>query len=333
MKRVCIVGCGAISGNHAEALQKTENASLVAVCDINHERADKLAEKYNIEKVYYDYAEVLEDTGIDAVHICTPHYLHTDMAISALEKGKFVFLEKPVSISNEQLDRLKETEQKHPGKLAVCFQNRTNPSVVALKEALTSEENGAFLGIKAFLVWHRTKEYYAMDAWRGKWDTEGGGLMINQAVHTLDLLSWLSGGAKSVKGTMSTKVLADCIEVEDTAEAIIFLNNGHRGCFYGTNAYSTDSSYNLEVDFENVTFRYADNFLYKIEKGKRPEIVADDSMDVVGKSYWGNGHSRLISAFYENGNEGMSLSEAEPTFRLLFAFYESASKNGEEVEL
>ncbi len=332
MKRVCIVGCGAISGNHAQALQKAEKAELVAVCDINRERADKLAEKYNV-KVYYDYAEVLADDGIDAVHICTPHYLHTDMAISALESGKYVFLEKPVAISNEQLDRLIATEQKYPGKLAVCFQNRTNPSVVALKNAMeNTEENGEFMGIKAVLMWHRTKEYYAMDAWRGKWETEGGGLLINQAVHTLDLLSWLAGGAKSVMGTMSCKMLSDYIEVEDTAEAIIFLNNGKRGCFYGTNAYTTDSSYNLEVNYQNVTYRYADNFLYKIKKDEKPEIMTGDSMHAEGKSYWGDGHGRLISAFYEKGNAGMTLAEAVPTFRLMFAFYESASKNGEMVE-
>ena len=332
MKRVCIVGCGAISGNHAAALQKTDEANLVAVCDINRERADKLAEKYNV-KVYYDYAEVLADDSIDSVHICTPHYLHTDMAIAALEKGKFVFLEKPVAISTEQLDRLIEVEKKHPGKLAVCFQNRTNPCVVTLKKEMENlEENGAFKGSKAVLTWHRTAEYYAMDAWRGKWETEGGGLLINQAVHTLDLLCYLSGDANAVMGTMATKVLSDCIEVEDTAEAVIFLKNGMRSCFYGTNAYSTDSCYNVEINFEKTTYRYADNFLYKIKKGERPEIIADDQMQAEGKSYWGDGHSRIISIFYEKGNAGMSLAEAEPTFRLLFAFYESAFKKGEKVE-
>ena len=225
MKKVCVVGCGSISPVHINALKETKYADLFAVCDIVPEKADKCANKYGA-KAFYNFDDVISCSEIDSVHICTPHYLHVEMAIKALESGKYVVLEKPAAINLEELKKLQEANEKHKGKLSLILQNRTNPCVVALNKDIKETDCGNLLGSKAFLTWKRTKEYYEKDAWRGKWATEGGGLMINQAVHILDLLCWLSGGVKSVKATMSNKTLADVIEVEDTAEALFKLKNG-----------------------------------------------------------------------------------------------------------
>lgn len=335
MIKVCIVGCGAISAVHARAVENSENSTLFAVCDIDKKRADKLSEKYSV-KAYYDYNDVLEDRDIDAVHICTPHYLHVDMAISALSAGKYVVLEKPAAMNLSEFNRLKAADGEHPGKLCMILQNRTNGCSVKLKELVENEDNGKFLGAKGFLCWNRSEAYYAQDAWRGKWATEGGGVLINQAVHTLDLLCWIGGGAKNVKASISTK-LRDFIEVEDTADALIELNSGARACFYATNCYGTDSRIILEFNFENVTYRYSDDYLYKIEKGKTPEVIAGENINVGWKSYWGDGHKSVIRAFYSakcGGDDSyITLKDAENSSKALFAIYESAKNNGLKIEI
>lgn len=334
MKKVCVVGCGSISPVHINALKETKYADLFAVCDIVPEKADKCANKYGA-KAFYNFDDVISCSEIDSVHICTPHYLHVEMAIKALESGKYVVLEKPAAINLEELKKLQEANEKHKGKLSLILQNRTNPCVVALNKDIKETDCGNLLGSKAFLTWKRTKEYYEKDAWRGKWATEGGGLMINQAVHILDLLCWLSGGVKSVKATMSNKTLADVIEVEDTAEALFKLKNGGDAVLFATNAYTPNGSVNLELNFENVTYRYADSFLYKIEKGKMPTIIADDNVSVKWKNYWGAGHLCAINAFYSaisgENNDYITLDDGLNSAKTLLAMYESAKNNGVEI--
>lgn len=336
MKKVCIVGCGAISSVHANAVENAENAELYAVCDINKERADRLGNKKNA-RVFYDFEEVLNCPEIDSVHICTPHYLHVEMAVKVLESGKYVVLEKPVAMNMAELERLKEADRKFKNRLCIILQNRTNNAVVTLIEELKNADKGEFLGSKAFLTWNRDEKYYAQDAWRGKWATEGGGLMINQAVHILDILCWLSGGVASVKATMTQKSLGNVIEVEDTADALFNLKNGKKAVFYATNSYGISSSVNLEMNFDKVTYRYADSFLYKIEKGSQPVVLADDKVDVKWKNYWGSGHKSAINAFYDaicgKNVSYITLDDGMNSFKVLFAMYESAKNNGLEIQL
>lgn len=335
MKKVCIVGCGAISKVHALAVKKAQEAELYAVCDINKERANSLANKYKV-KAIYNFDEVISDENIEAVHICTPHYLHANMAVKALAAGKYVVLEKPAAMNRAELNMLKGFSDKYGGKLCLILQNRYNGCVKMLKKLVEDETNGKMLGAKAFVTWHRDKEYYAQDEWRGKWATEGGGVLINQAVHTLDLLGWLCGGIKAVKASMSTKALCGAIEVEDTLDAYIELKNGVFACFYATNGYGLNSPVCVEINFENVTYRYADNYLYKIENDKSPEVISGKNIDVEWKSYWGDGHTELIQNFYKQaagfGNNYISLDDGFNSSAALFAIYESAKNGGIRVE-
>ena len=158
--------------------------------------------------------------------------------------------------------------------------------------------------------------------------------MINQAVHLLDLFVYLGGEIKSVSASISTKLLGNCIEVEDTAEGLLFFKNGVRGCFYATNTYSSNKPFRIEIEYENVIYRYADNRLYKITDDV--EIVAVDNKNFPGKGCWGSGHKNVISQFYHSliyGGEYIDLKNGKNTMKAMFAFYESAKNKGVNVKL
>ena len=331
MKRGCVVGVGAIGPVHASALVGMD--SLYAVCDNQLDRLSGFYPKNLDLKRYGSFDEVLNDSEIDVVHICTPHYLHKEMAISAMEHNKAVVLEKPAAMNAEELAELYEAQKQLSGRVCVVLQNRTNPGIVELKKRIASDKKlGKLLEITGILTWNRDAEYYRHDAWRGKWKTEGGGLLINQAVHTIDLMCWLGGGITSVRGSVSNKTLEDVIEVEDTADAIFKTSSGINMCFYATNGCSISRPAQLEVQFEFGKLRYADNRLYRITDNSC-EQIASDSGDVPGKPCWGGGHKKVITDFYnylESGSgEYISLDDAMPAMKVLYAFYKSARCNKE----
>ena len=258
MKNVCIVGYGSIGPTHAAAIAKLQSARLYAVCEIDPARRAKCAEQYSAIE-YADFDEMLKDGNVDSVHICTPHYLHFEMTKKALAAGKYVVCEKPVTMTEEEFDELCKLDV--DDKVCVAFQNRYNPSVVALKALIDSGELGAIKTAKAIVTWRRNASYYAHDAWRGKWDTEGGGVLINQSIHTLDYFGYLIGEVKSVRAQMMNFVIPE-IEVEDTFTASLRLSGGQRAVFFATNAYGADSAPIFEVIFDKGTARYDDGKLY-----------------------------------------------------------------------
>lgn len=331
MKRACIVGYGAVGTVHAVALQQCDAAIFYAVCDNDDSKIKKCQEKYNVCG-YLDFDEMLKDKEIQVVHICTPHYLHKEMAKKVILAGKELILEKPVTMRKEELQELYELKTHQ--KIGVMLQNRTNNCLEKLHEIILQDDTlGDMKGISAFLTWERNEAYYHSASWRGKWETEGGGLLINQAIHTIDIMNWLGGGIKSVKASISTKSLNNCIEVEDTADARFEMNNGCKGIFFGTNGYSLNTPMRIEVSFKEVTFRYADNKLYRIDK-QGVEILAEDKKVEIGKQYWGSGHFNVINAFYQD-REGKypTLEDAKQTMQVLFAMYESAKHQSRAVEI
>ena len=247
MINVCIVGYGAIGPVHAEILANLNNVKIYAVCDIVRERADECAKKYNC-KAYYDFDECIKDKQIDYVHICTPHYLHFEMITKALDAGKSVVVEKPAVMKKDELGIL--FNKYDVTKIYPIVQNRTNICVQKICELISSNEYGSLIGIKGILTWNRDKKYYNSASWRGTKAYEGGGVLINQAVHTLDLMSFFAGEAQSVVAHADNISLKDVIEVEDTVNAHISYKSGAKGIFYATNAYSANSSIQLELDFE-----------------------------------------------------------------------------------
>ena len=200
--KVALVGCGVIAPNHINSLLSLDNVEISSLCDIKKEKAEALADRFSLNsvRIYDSYEEMIEkEAELFSIHIATPHYLHVDMAIKALEKGINVFLEKPMCISVSDIDRLKDAENKSSAKICICFQNRfTSPVIEAMR--IINEDGGAKAGFMT-VVWQRSEAYYKSADWRGKWATEGGGVMINQAIHSLDLLSLFLGKPRSVIAT------------------------------------------------------------------------------------------------------------------------------------
>lgn len=315
MKNVCIVGYGAIGFVHARAVENVERASLYAVCDIDKERCDVCAEKYDVVK-YQDFDEVLADERIDSVHICTPHYLHFEMIRRALEAGKEVVTEKPLTMTRAEYEALLQL----PGAERVCvvLQNRLNVCVKKMKHMVESGELGKVLTVRGILTWFRDAAYYESGAWRGKWDTEGGGLLINQAIHTLDYFSYVVGDIVNVKADMFNYSLQDVIEVEDTLVAYLEYADGVRGIFFATNAYGKDSLPFFEVVCEKGTLQYTDKTLWLDD-----EIIEKDRAPVVGKAYWGGSHVELMKRYYDEG-KWFNVWDVKNTMETVFAMYESA---------
>lgn len=324
MKNVCLVGYGKIGPNHANALSEIENAKLYAVCDINEDKIKKCQESFDVIG-YTDFDEMLKDENIHSVHICTPHYLHYEMIVKALAAGKSVVSEKPVTMTKEEFDKLMKTESAE--KVCLVFQNRLNACVVKLKEIIDSGEMGSIVAAKSILTWSRTREYYEEDYWRGRWDTEGGGVLINQAVHSLDLLSYLVSNISFVKANMMNYSLENTIEVEDTFTAYLGFENGIKGFFLATNSFSVNSPMDIDIVFEKGNVRYMNGKLFV-----NNEVVASDETAKAGKNYWGAGHKKILKNFYDKGIY-YNIKDAENTMNTMFAMYESAKSNGMEIKI
>ena len=325
----CIVGYGAIGPVHANAINQINGVTLYAVCDINNERAKKCANEYNCI-IYNSFDEMLKDSSIDAVHICTPHYLHKEMTLKALKAGKDVVLEKPVAISKADMDELVEfvNSSENKNKLCVMLQNRRNVCIEKLKEIISDNDLGKLKGVTGNVFWKRDEAYYDQDEWRGKWITEGGGLLINQTVHMIDMMLYFGGKVKDFKSTINHWFVSN-IEVEDNAQVLMFFENGARGIFNASNCYVTDEPYILDLLFEKAHYRYSDNCLYKIgEKGA--EYITSDQSVKVGKSYWGNGHLTVISSFYDSlaGKDShyTDINDAYNTMKMVFDIYDNAKR-------
>ena len=322
-----IIGCGNIYKVHADALQKLESAELKYVVDIREERARNAANKYNCSYII-EYEELLEK-DIDVVHICTPHFLHSPMAVKFLEAGINVFVEKPLALNYNEGKEIIKTLEKSRAKLGVCFQNRLNNNNQKAKQILEEGLLGKIKGIKGFVTWHRNQEYYFKDDWKGFYATEGGGVLINQAIHTLDLMQWFGGAVEAVKGNVDTRVLNDAIEVEDTAEATLFFTNGAVGIFYATNTFSQNSPVEIVIDCEEGSLRLYDDQLIVTESKERKAIISNDNKGKY-KSYWGNSHYKIIKNFYQdviegNYNNSVIAAEALKTLELIKNINQSAS--------
>lgn len=331
--KTAIIGCGVIHSLHADALANYPHADLKTVVDTDAEKAEASARKYGC-KALTDYRDALSDPEIDVVHICTPHYLHAPMAIEAMKAGKHVLTEKPMAISVEDCMKMRSISAETGRQLGVCFQNRYNTTSRYIKMLLESGKAGGIIATKASVTWLRGRDYYGSAPWRGTWAQEGGGVLINQAIHTLDLLRWFAGQAVKIKGNTDTRFLEDIIEVEDTAEATILFENGARGFFFATNGYA-NTPVELQLVCESVVMTLAGDLIVKYKSGES-EIITDVHPKTGEKAYYGAGHAALIEDFYDSLLAGKPFavdgSQGIETIRLIDALYKS-SKSRAWVEL
>lgn len=232
--RFGVLGCGVIGPHHARAIAGLEGAELVAVADVVPELAEELAEEHGCSS-HYGLGEMLSGAELDAVCVCTPSGMHAGDAIAALEAGKHVVIEKPVDVTLGAADRLLEAQRATGRKVAVVSQHRFDAATLAVHRAISEERFGRLTMGSAEVRWWRSQSYYESGGWRGTWELDGGGVLINQAIHSIDLLQWLMG--RVVEVTAYTGLLAhERIEVEDTAVAILKFENGALGTIAATTA-------------------------------------------------------------------------------------------------
>ncbi|MBE5791299.1 MAG: Gfo/Idh/MocA family oxidoreductase [Clostridiales bacterium] len=329
--RVGIIGLGGISRVHIANLLNMENAKIVAVCDINKDRLAAAVEKTGADG-YNDWHDVIAREDVDIIHVLTPHYLHAPMSIEALKAGKHVLTEKPMATTIEDAKKMIEAADKAKGTLSVIFQNRYNASSVAIRNMLETGELGSFVCARASVCWHREAPYYTESGWRGSLETEGGGTLINQAIHTLDLLSYLGGPIRRVLGHISTDLLRDSIEVEDNCHAVFEYESGAKGVLHCTNNYGIDAPIMLELVFENATYQLHAEKLFKVVDGV-PTLVVEgqDAKHLGEKSYWGDSHKIQIAKVYDCILKGVPFEidgrSAFPALNLVKAIQESSRIN------
>ena len=222
-----IIGVGKVAPLHAAALVNLEESAFTAVCSRSGERASALAQQYGV-KPYTNVEEMIEKSDVQAVMVCTPHPAHAEAAIKAMAAGAHVLVEKPLAASLADCDAMIAAAQSANVKLAMISQRRLYAPVQRIKKAITEGKlDQPVLGVVTLFGW-RDRVYYESDPWRGTWREEGGGVLVNQAPHQLDILQWLMGPIAEVSGVWAN-LNHPYIEVEDTALAIIRFKNGALG--------------------------------------------------------------------------------------------------------
>ena len=330
--RVGIIGCGRISVMHLDPASQLEYSQLVACCDIVYEKALKVAKDYNIN-AYIDYKEMIDKENLDVVHICLPHHIHTEVSEYAFNKGVNVLSEKPMSIDYESAENAVKVAKEKGVLYGVIFQCRYNNSAQFVKKTLKDGKLGKIISARSVLTWIRDDAYYADCDWKGTWDKEGGGVIINQTIHTVDLVNWMIDCPfKKVFTTMSNRQ-HPTIKVEDTAEGLVLYENGVRYSFFATNNYGIDEPIEIKLHCEkgDVTFNYNDAYIVykngeKEEAHQHTTATYKWSMD-----YWGIQHVTQIEQFYKAclGLEPLDLSgeEALKTHKLICEIYKQGKLN------
>ena len=330
-----IVGCGNIAHLHAQALQAIPQARLVGFCGKGAERASSLGKKYGVEWSV-DLVSFLARPEIQAVTLCTPSGTHMELGCQAAGAGKHVLVEKPIEVTMEKARRLVEECEKRKVHLGVIFQSRFLPSVEFLKRALGQERLGRIIAADAHVKWFRSRQYYESAPWRGTLALDGGGALINQSIHTIDLLQYLAGPVHSVFGLAQRQLHHD-IEGEDTAVAVVQFKNGAVGVIEGSTSIYPGFSRRVEIHGEKGSVILDGNDIRvweTVEKGeaelglaaltgKDQSSGASDPMSLeIG------GHQRQMEDFIEaifhdrpprvDGREGMK------ALAIVLAIYRSA---------
>lgn len=296
MKKAAIIGLGDISQIHIAAILANPHIKLCGACDIEPEARKGLPEG---TPFFSDYKEMVRAVKPDCVHICLPHYLHYPVARELAEAGCNIFCEKPVALNVKQAEEFVELEARYPQlHMGICLQNRLNESVEVLKELIDSGAYGKIVGLRGLVPWYREKGYFDVKPWRGQMETAGGGCMINQSVHTLDLLYFLGGDIKGLHASVS-QLLNYGIEVEDTVTARLDFKNGARGLFFATIANYKNESVQIGVQMEKGEFLIRENRLYQVLEDDTQKLLIEDDKMPGSKFYYGASHGKLIAHFYE----------------------------------
>lgn len=262
MIRFGLIGCGVIGRYHAQAISDCENTRLVAVADIDEARAAQLAQDHQA-RATTDMRELLDSPEINAVSICTASGLHAEQALAAIAAGKHVLVEKPLATTVADCRRVREAARAAHRTVSVIFQNRFRPVYASIKRSMERGEMGTPVLATAHLKWYRSQEYFDTAGWRGTWEMDGGGALMNQAIHYIDLLRWIMGPVESVFGYTATR--SHKIETEDVATATLQMRSGALATIVATTSaipglwtrleiHGSSGSYCVQNDVMNVRF-------------------------------------------------------------------------------
>ncbi|MBI5118452.1 Gfo/Idh/MocA family oxidoreductase [Candidatus Poribacteria bacterium] len=331
-----IIGCGIICNQHVDAINETPGAFVAAFCDTSEEKARDFAETYKVP--YYSSVDtMLTNKNVSVVCICTPSSLHADIAVAAARAGKHVLTEKPMAITNADMDRMIAECKKAGVKLGVVFQRRAIPKFKLVQEIARSGQLGKIVLASVYMKYFRDQDYYDSAPSRGTWKFDGGGCLMIQGIHMIDLLLWFMGSVKSVHGRIAT--LARKMEAEDTATAILEFDSGALGVIEATTAaYPPEMPHRLEIHGDRGSI------LIEEERVVRWQVRNDDG-SLIDKLQtaspeekaileqeegWNDGHralvADLVAAITDNRSPFIPGEEGRKAVDLILEIYESSKR-------
>lgn len=337
--RTCIIGCGNIFTMHATPVLSFEDVELVGVCDIKADRAEAAGKRCNTA-FYTDYRKMIAETHPDVVHVCLPHYLHPIVSKEMMEQGIHVLCEKPASIRLEDTISNIELAKKQGVQYGIIFQCRYNTASKLVKQYIEDGTLGKVISARSVLTWCKPDTYYSLSDWKGTWDKEGGGVVIDQAIHSMDLVNWFIGANPvSVYAHLDNRG-HEIMEVDDSAEGYIKYDNGATYGFWAMNNYGCDEPIEIRLLCEHgkAVLSY-DEAIITLDDGtvvRRDQSTVDQMEYENSKKYWGSQHVTQIRQFYNSvlGKETLEISgeEALKIQKIVCAVYES-SRQGKPVLL
>jgi UDP-N-acetyl-2-amino-2-deoxyglucuronate dehydrogenase len=354
MTRLGVIGCGAIHATHCEAINSIDGASLAAVYDEDSERAIAAGERFGVAP-----ATSLDDLfdRVDAVNVCVPSGLHGQIGEIAARAGKHVLVEKPVEVTYEAARSLVDTCRAAGVNLGTISQHRFADDVRRLRDAAQGGELGPLIEGDMYNKWYRTQAYYDSGDWRGTWKLDGGGCLMNQGVHYVDLLQWIMGGVRSVQA--QTRTVGHDIEVEDVATALVEFKNGAIGVIQGATAVYPGLAERIEIHgrygtaileadrlkYWNVDQEAAAEGLYGggVNAQPTPNVQLHDPVDTEGtgasdpSAIWGHQHRMQIEDFVQSIVDcrppAVTGEMAIEPLKVILAIYRSAREGGRRVEI
>jgi predicted dehydrogenase len=332
--KVGVIGLGNIGKLHANVIQDIPSACLVALSDVNQESLDRAKGKFGVD-TYLDYRALIARDDIDVVDICTPSGMHCQMAVEAAQAKKHIVTEKPIEVTLAKADKMIQAAKDNGVKLSVIFQNRYIAGSQSLKKLLAEGRLGTLFLADAYIKWYRPQEYYDSGTkWRGTLALDGGGAIMNQSVHYIDLLQWLAGPVNSIYAHKAT--VAHKIAGEDIAVAILKYKNGAMGVIEGSTACYPGSEARLELHGTNGSAVLAEGTLQNLQIVGEETPPGDESRGENKAALSGAPHyvqlQRFFQAIREDKDPDVTGEEARKSLEIVIALYRSA-ETGEVVTL
>jgi predicted dehydrogenase len=339
-----IVGCGMIAKFHARAIQELKGSKLVACQSRSIDKANQFAAEFG-GTAYEDLGAMLRDPRVDIVTICTPSGSHLEPGLAAAKAGKHVIVEKPLEVTTARCDKLISACEQAGVRLGTIFPSRFHRSAQVLKTAVEQKRFGTVAMAAAYVKWYRTQAYYDSGSWRGTWKLDGGGALMNQAIHSVDLLLWLMGPVKSVFAMTALRA-HERIEVEDVATAILEFESGALGTIEATTAAFPGSLKRIEIAGSQGSATLEEEAITKWSFAKTLKSDAKVLEQMQGNVTGGGaadpaaiGHKAhrdlfadFLTAIKKNGPSLIDGSEGRKSVELITCIYKSA-KSGKKVLL